>query len=415
MRDSSDFFKSRRTFLRVGGLTGAAALAAACAPAAAPAPAPAPAAPAAPAQPAAPAAPAPAPAAPAPAATAAPAAPAKPQWEQDWDALIPAAKKEGLLTINWIRSSGGSYQPIGEEFSDKFGVNVEISSENSGSLLVPKLLQEHQAGIYSYDLIFTSIRFAETLLKAGALRPMKGEIFRPDITGDSNWTEGYEFGWVDPGKEYGYGFGMNVPQLFWINTDLVKEGEIKSIYDVINPKWKGKIFFTDPRSGYTSAPATALRLSQGEEILKKVFVDMEPAFSRDNRQITEAMVRGQYAIATGVLIPVLEEFKKEGLGTNLKTIDIPEAASQNMSHQMFSLKGAQHPAAAKLYANWFLSKEGQLSFQNATRENSRRTDVPVADEVSKPKPGRKYTWLSGNHINDDQMGITGQMILKLIQ
>ncbi len=413
MRDSSDFFKSRRTFLRVGGLTGAAALAAACAPAAAPAPAPA--APAAPAQPAAPAAPAPAPAAPAPAATAAPAAPAKPQWEQDWDALIPAAKKEGLLTINWIRSSGGSYQPIGEEFSDKFGVNVEISSENSGSLLVPKLLQEHQAGIYSYDLIFTSIRFAETLLKAGALRPIRNEIFLPDITTDSNWTEGYEFGWVDPGKEYGYGFGMNVPLLFWINTDLVNEEEIKSIYDVIQPKWKGKIFFTDPRSGYTSAPATALRLSQGEEILKKLFVDMEPAFSRDNRLITEAMVRGQYAIATGVLIPVLEEFKKEGLGTNIKAIDIPEAASQNMAHQMFSLKGAQHPNVTKLFANWFLSREGQLSFQNATRTNSRRTDVPVVDEVSKPKPGREYVWLSGNHINDDQMGITGQMILKLIQ
>ena len=285
MRDSSDFSKSRRTFLRVGGLTGAAALAAACAPAAAPAPAPAPAAPgssgsargarsACGARTCTGGAPA------------APAAPAKPQWEQDWDALIPAAKKEGLITINWIRSSGGGYQPIGEEFSDKFGVNVEISSENSGSLLVPKLLQEHQAGIYSYDIIFTSIRFAETLLNDGALRPMKGEIFRPDITGDSNWTAGYEFGWVDPGKEYGYGFGMNVPQLFWINTDLVKEGEIKSIYDVINPKWKGKIFFTDPRSGYTSAPATALRLSEGEEILTKLFVDMEPAFSRDNRQIT---------------------------------------------------------------------------------------------------------------------------------
>ncbi|MEK7214645.1 MAG: extracellular solute-binding protein, partial [Chloroflexota bacterium] len=330
---------NRRHFLRVGGLTGAAAIAAACAPATAPAPGP----------------------------TGAAAPPVGPgaaiaAWETDWNNTVDAAKKEGGLSISWTASVGGSYRPIIDDFEKAFGgIKVDLSSMNSGSLLVPKVLQEHAAGIYSYDLVFTSMRFGQNFIQNGALRPMRPLVIRPDVIEDGKWERGWEFGWVDKEKQYAYGFGMNVPLQWWMNTDLVKEGEIKSINDLLAPKFKGKIIFTDIRSGFTATQATALRLNLGEDFLKKLYQDQQPVYQRDNRLLTEAMVKGQYAIGTGVLVPVLEEFQKEGLGKNLKQFDIIEAASMNMAHQMFMLKGAPHPNATKLFINWLLTKEGQTS------------------------------------------------------
>ncbi len=380
---------NRRRFLKVGGVTGAAALAAACAPLNPP------------------------PASPNAATTGATGA----AWETDWARTIDAAKTEGGLFISWTASVGGSYRPIIDDFEKAFpGVRVELSSMNSGSLLVPKVLQEHNAGIYSYDLVFTSIRFGQNFIENGALRPMRPLVVRPDAMEDGKWDGGWEFGWVDKEKQYSYGFGMNVPLQWWMNTDLVKEGEIKSINDLLAPKFKGKIIFSDIRSGFTSTQATALRLNLGEDFLKKLYVDQQPAYQRDNRLLTEAMVKGQYAIGTGVLVPVLEEFQKEGLGKNLKQFDIIEAASMNMAHQMFMLKGAPHSNAAKLFINWLLTREGQTSFAKATRENSRRNDVPDGDPVSKPKPGQKYLWLSGNletTVLNNEVGKTADILAKL--
>src|SRR5205823_1558466 len=110
-----------------------------------------------------------------------------------------------------------------------------------GSLLVPKVVQEQQASVYTYDLIFTQVNFVWPSLKpANAMDPLKPLIFHPDALDDSKWRNGFAAGWVDPEKQYGYGFAENVSMLWWVNTDLVKDGEIKSAKDLLDPKWRGK-------------------------------------------------------------------------------------------------------------------------------------------------------------------------------
>jgi ABC-type glycerol-3-phosphate transport system substrate-binding protein len=51
-------------------------------------------------------------------------------------------------------------------------------------------------------------------------------------------------------------------------------------------------------------------------------------------------------------------------------------------------KNAPHPNAAKVFINWFLSKDGQVAWEEGFREpvprNSRRLDVPVIDPDTYP-------------------------------
>lgn len=364
---------SRRGFVRVGGLTGAAALAAACAPAAAPA------------------------------VTSNPsggtggAAPAGAVWQADWDRTVAAAKKEGRLDLAWILGGAGGYQECVNAFAKAYPyIKPELSVMASGSLLVPKVQKEHEAGVYSFDLAFTQVNFFEPLVEAGALQALKPAIFRPDALEDGKWRDGFAAGWVDKDKSFGYGFSAQLSQIWWINTDMVKAGEVVKADDLLNPKWRGKIMLADARSGYTYTTALAMRLNKGDAFLKQLFVDQKPAFSRDNRLITEAMVKGQYAIATGVPLQIVEEFTKQGLGKNLKQIAIQEADTMGYGHQAWMLKGAPHPNAAKVFMNWLLTRDGQTAYAKSALENSRRSDVEPGNPATALKPNVKYVWLSGN-------------------
>lgn len=55
---------------------------------------------------------------------------------------------------------------------------------------------------------------------------------------------------------------------------------------------------------------------------------------------------------------------------------------------------APHPNAAKLLANWLLSREGAATFSKHIENNSLRADVEVVDPISQPQPGARYFYSS---------------------
>jgi ABC-type Fe3+ transport system substrate-binding protein len=57
------------------------------------------------------------------------------------------------------------------------------------------------------------------------------------------------------------------------------------------------------------------------------------------------------------------------------------------------LQPVPHPNAAKVLLNWMLSREGQMTFQSLTKENSLRVDIPkkgVVDVSEVPQENREY-------------------------
>ena len=54
-------------------------------------------------------------------------------------------------------------------------------------------------------------------------------------------------------------------------------------------------------------------------------------------------------------------------------------------------KPAPHPNAAKLFANWLLSRDGQLAWQEETKQASLRMDTPKDGLYLSPKRGFTYT------------------------
>ncbi len=186
---------------------------------------------------------------------------------------------------------------------------------------------------------------------------------------------------------------MNRSQSLYINTDMVAEGEITKIEDLLNPKWKGKIVSSDPRAvGAGWWPATVMRLALNDDtIIKRLYKDQDVLLLRNNRQSTEAMVRGTHAIGLGAVYDVvLQEFLSEGLAKNIKEVQLDNVNYVTDSSNISLFAKAPNPNAAKLFIHWLLSKEGGEAWSKPSLTNSRRTDVPAAHPDLAPSPGIKY-------------------------
>ena len=306
--------------------------------------------------------------------------------KQEMDRLVAAAKQEGALSL--ALRAGEGYRKWVEVFEQQYpDIAVAQKSYTSVTLFQPQVDAERNAGIYSFDVVnLAPGRTTHTVLVPGRVfDPIKPVIFDPDALDDKKWIGGFDYGFVDQEKQYVFGFGWENAQNLWINTDLVKDGEIKGARDLLDPKWKGRMIFTPYNTGNTYSVAVGImkHFPDADEALRKLFVEQEPVYARDTRQITEALIRGQYAIAIGPSRTILEPFLTAGVGRNVKALDLPELRSLNME-AIYLYNRAPHPNAAKLFINWALTREGQTAFTQHTQIPSRRTDVPVPDPADYP-------------------------------
>jgi iron(III) transport system substrate-binding protein len=229
---------------------------------------------------------------------------------------------------------------------------------------------------------------------AGLLDPIRPLIVRPDVLADDAWIDGFEAGFPDDDKKWGYGFTLSRTQVLFVNTDLVQPGEITRVQDLLNPKWKGQIIAADPRTkGSGFSPAMVMRLNlHDDDIIRKLYKDQEAVLTTDARQPTEAMARGKYALSIGAVdIHILDDLRTQGLGNNLQPVPLNDLEYVSWSfNAMFLIKDAAHPNASKLFVNWALTKDAGVLWAQNLVDNSRRADVPVQDPNTEVKRGQKF-------------------------
>jgi iron(III) transport system substrate-binding protein len=294
----------------------------------------------------------------------------------DWPQVTAAAKKEGKVVVNTFPGDG--YKRALKAFTQAYpDIKLEHTSLHSQDF-APRILQERQANLFTWDVTTIPTSTALQVLRpAGVWDPVRPVIVLPEAIDDAGWDGGFERGFaLVKDRALCYGFAAVRGAGITVNTDMVKE-EIKGLNDLLNPRWKGKLLLPDVRTmGDSFWSMTSARLNLGDDIIKKLFVDQEPALSRDTRQIAEFMVRGRYPIALGVNPLLLSQFQKQGLGKNLKTYHFPEMDTVNSSSStVWLINRAPHPNAAKVFINWLLTKDAQVVWAREVETNSRRVGV----------------------------------------
>jgi iron(III) transport system substrate-binding protein len=296
----------------------------------------------------------------------------KPAWEAEWDKVAGAAKKEGKVVVS-VPASAELRKGLEDSFERRFGIEVEAVPAR-GAAIVRKIIEESKAGIHYFDIhVGGSESVVTGFLPEGILEPIEPFLILPEVKDPKNWWGGHI--WIDNAKRYVYAFQAYQTVTLWYNSEQMKSDELNSFDDFLNPKWKGRIGFLDPRTPGSGASMWSYMLQvKGEEYLKRL-VAQKMLISRDQRVLAETLAKGKVALILGLTYYSFAPFVKAGLP--VKPLPTPREglyASGGSGH-LTIMKNPPHPNATKVFVNWLLGKEGQEVFSKAIGQGTRRLDV----------------------------------------
>jgi ABC-type Fe3+ transport system substrate-binding protein len=272
------------------------------------------------------------------------------QSEREWKKILDAAKKEGQLALYM-----GQWGPVIDAgvFQKTFPDIKVVRTGGGPPQIMQQITSERRAGKYIADVIVEGINPNLTVFHANKmLDPIKPTLVLPEVLDDSKWWQGKHH-YADAERQYVLRF-VGSPQYgsIYYNTNLVKPGEIKSVWDFLNPKWKSKIGARDirqPGPGNGAMRFFYYSPKIGPEFIKRLFGQMDVTLFRDTRQGVDWLANGKFAICFFCSADEVRKANGQGL-----PVDNFGAMSEGAG--LVSLYGtivmptqAPHPNAARFY------------------------------------------------------------------
>lgn len=334
------------------------------------------------------------------------AAEARPAWQGEWDKTVKAAEEEGALVIYMTQA----FEPVFRAAFQKKYPKIKVTMVTGrGPQLSQRVMSERRADRFAVDLYVSgNISPLTVFHRAKILEPIKPLLILPEVIDTTGWYEGKHH-YDDPEKRYIFVFeGTPRSGEITYNTKLVKPAEIKSYWDLLSPKWKGKIASVDP---LVSGPISAAQIffykhpDLGPEFLRRLHAETEIVIVGSNEQLLDWLSAGKYAFGIGARD--VDTAMMQGLPlSQFLPGSLKEGSSVTAYNGTLSFfNRAPHPNAAKVAVNWLLSREGQATWLDYNEKtgglyDSLREDISkerVSDRARRVK-GAKFLWLEPDWI-----------------
>jgi iron(III) transport system substrate-binding protein len=199
------------------------------------------------------------------------------------------------------------------------------------------------------------------------------------------------------------------------NTEELSEDEVPdSVFDLTDPKWKGKIGFP-PTNASFQAFVTAMRLSAGEERTREWlerFAANDPKTYEKNTPVVEAVAAGEIELGLVnhyYLYLVKEEQPDAKVANHFLEAGDPGALVSVAGAAI--IDGTDDEDAAREFVEYLLSDEGQRFYT----EEAEEAEYPLVDGIE-PKEGLpSLGQLDGPDVQLDAFGPELEKTLELLR
>jgi len=322
-----------------------------------------------------------------------------PNWKEEWSRVIEAAKQEGQLSLY-----GGqeiTHPDIIAGFNKDFPFIKVSSASGRAADIMTRIVAERRADRYLADVTASGPNGPRMLYLNKILDPIAPTFILPEVSDPSRWYGGRHW-YADPENKYIFMFeGTIVSTGLSVNTKLVSAEEINSYWDLLQPKWRGKLLGQDPRGAALSTPVLILyhRAGVGAQFLRRLYTETDITLFRDRRQGTNWLATGKFPVCH--LCRDIDKAAKQGLPVeDISPDKLKEGGTigGGGSSVLALINRAPHPNAARLFINWYLSRQGQALWQQVMNvkeveaSDSMRVDIAKDDVLpdGKRTPGREY-------------------------
>jgi iron(III) transport system substrate-binding protein len=341
------------------------------------------------------------------------AAAAQSDWKAEWDKTVAAAKQEGEVLI------AATQNPIVRRVVEKLWPaaypDIKLKPTVISGAWGRRVKEERAIGKFLWDVYLAGAAPYAYAVAQEVIDPLVPALILPDVKDPKTWG-GWEAAFADRTDSRLLAFA-NFTGTIWYNADIVPKAEADRLAFkiLLKPEYKGKIAWWDPRTGQGAGTTYAhlIYRVEGWDTLKKIVVDQESQFFNDAQAATEAIVRGKAVFSIGAnLDNRLQQFRDAGLKLNIEPLGrTPQAAHLAYGGTSIGIMNkAPHPNAAKVFINWFLTKEVQSELLPQLRHNSRRVDLPIfTNEWIAAIPGKKYNELQNERHVAERLEVTNKI------
>jgi iron(III) transport system substrate-binding protein len=278
-----------------------------------------------------------------------------PQFEKIKSGLYEKAKQEGGLIVYSVWDVEHLVK-ITQAFSNRFpGIKTSYWQARNPEI-VTKTITEFQAGQASVDVILSD-NAPPVLRAAGALQPYETVQKSALIIHDPTIPV----------------VSLQI-QALGFNTRKMKAEDLPKTWEnVANPKYKGIVALDDPmRAGPLSTMLATLKGAWKDDARWTGFIKGLKALGVPTHKSTSASFRlvisGEYSIAMPALLHDVVHEKEKGTPVSFVTTAPPVVFPRQAGIYI----KAPHPNAAKLFAEWLITPEGQAQIDSLGREVARK-------------------------------------------
>lgn len=279
--------------------------------------------------------------------------------------LVADAQAEGELLFYSVPPEPVA-QALADAFADEYGITASFVRLTSADLQT-RFSAEAESGQPAADLILVSNSpFITDGQESGLLDPLPDAVI----------PEGYPEDFLRPGTA--------VVQIalfgFTTNTELVPPDEApESWEDLLDPRWQGQIQLVDPQNSPANVDLFHLLAEEhGLEYLEQLRAQTDGSLAPGTVPAAQAIGAGEYAIGVPNTPAAIIPLQAEGAPIEVRVPDLTTGAEVVIG----LAAGAEHPAAAQLFAHFLLTEAGNAILNEG--------DGPVGPYDSAELPSR-YT------------------------
>lgn len=274
--------------------------------------------------------------------------------------LLDAAKKEGALTLYGSMNEEEAL-PLLKLFDSATGIKSEYV-RNSDTGLMARIQVEARAARQSWDALQTTTVSKMEPAYFAAFEPSEAKSIIPEARGSSK-------------KWYGVYANYNSPGY---NTNLVKREDLPKSYEdfLAKKEWAGKVAIDYTDREWLKAMYDHYGEAKGKKLVDDLIKTLNVVTTQGHLALARSVGAGEYAVELNNYTNLILNVKLSGGPTDFWVVD-PVVV---FFGQIGINAKAPHPNAARLFANFMLSEEGQKQLTTAGR-------IPTRTDVETNPPG----------------------------
>lgn len=304
-----------------------------------------------------------------------------------WEETLRAARKEGAVSVYFWK--GGNLEKVLDVFQQKFP-DIRLDAVGGrGSGFITRIVTEMRANKHLVDVCICGVTSPYSVLhkSANALEPIKPALILAEVADPSKWWRGKHH-YQDPEEQYIFVYwGRAAATRVSFNSKAVNPAEFSSYWNLLNPKWKAKIVAIAPTESAGGWRTLYYKPGVGAEFLQRLFGEMDVMFSREDRQAADWLAVGKASL--GLFVSAIPEAKRQGLPVDEfrdSSFKEPPSLDSGPNGTIALMKQAPHPNAAKIFINWFLSRQGQTIYQEIMNSPTDQVESMREDISKEPIP-----------------------------